>query len=275
MPVTVFSETRDAYDQMKRGERRSFSVSMKKASVKAEQKALKLNKRPPTAFALFVKENYHKVRDELKMINNEDVPHKMIMGRLSQLWKGTSEGAARGDRKEEDYSNEPAPQKSKSDVKQDADDSNLNSSQPRPDSGSVEVKKSTISSAGKGLFATKAFAKGEYVTSYKGDLLTKEQYDAMDPSNDYVLMVSKNKFIDAEKSTVQDARYCNMARSKDRPAVRNNVAFSYSTQRGAFIVALKAIKPGDELLVSYGRSYWPAKEKLKRHASLIATEETE
>lgn len=39
--------------------------------------------------------------------------------------------------------------------------------------GGVEVKPSTISGAGNGLFAKRRFRRGEYITLYEGELLTR------------------------------------------------------------------------------------------------------
>ena len=63
----------------------------------------------------------------------------------------------------------------------------------------VSVKTSTIKNAGQGLFANKAFNKGDIIIPYTGDNLTHAQYTQKYPNEnaEYVLKLSKDHYIDA------------------------------------------------------------------------------
>jgi hypothetical protein len=129
----------------------------------------------------------------------------------------------------------------------------------------LEVLDSTIPNAGKGLFATRPFRKGEIIEEYKGPIETKEEYDEA-PSL-YGLEISRGRVINPINSTDCFARYANDARSQRR----NNSQFYSERKYGrelavprfydgsggvAFLVATKAIAAGEEIFAKYGGDYW-------------------
>lgn len=119
----------------------------------------------------------------------------------------------------------------------------------------------------KGLFATQAFAAGEYIGSYGGEIKRAEEDGVVswnpyqltpDPDGDY--------YIDGE-SIGNELRYCNDPRGTDQEP---NAQFYQSDVRvGGFYVcdiyAIKDIRPGDEILISYGDGYWESLQSWYEH----------
>ena len=126
----------------------------------------------------------------------------------------------------------------------------------------LEIKKSKIPKAGKGLFAKVVFKRGEPILEYTGEQITwaqcKKRNEALDGVGAYYFYVSERKCIDALYCLDSMARYANDAAGFVRiPGIRNNSRFEIIKGK-PFIVASKTINPGDEIFVAYGKSYWDA-----------------
>jgi uncharacterized protein len=126
----------------------------------------------------------------------------------------------------------------------------------------VEVKKSKIPNAGKGLFAADVFKRGEPIIEYTGEQITwaqcQKRNEALDGVGAYYFYISERKCIDALYRLDSLARYANDAAGFIRiPGIRNNARFEIIKGK-PFIVASRTIMPGDEIYVSYGREYWAA-----------------
>ncbi|MDO9375956.1 MAG: SET domain-containing protein [Ferruginibacter sp.] len=120
----------------------------------------------------------------------------------------------------------------------------------------LEVKKSTIPGAGKGLFTKKPIAKGTYIIEYTGTITTWKDVDHDEGANVYIYYVNRKHVIDASKNTKSLARYANDARGLQRPkGFRNNSQY-VNDEDHIYIQALRDIPAGDEILVSYGKEYW-------------------
>lgn len=101
------------------------------------------------------------------------------------------------------------------------------------------------SSAGLGLFATRAYKKGERVIEYFGRTIsTAEEYSSR---SKYLFEVNKRTTIDgAARENI--ARYINHS---CRPNCEPEI------ERGhIFIDAIKHIRPGDEFTYDYGKEYF-------------------
>ncbi|MFA6519531.1 MAG: SET domain-containing protein-lysine N-methyltransferase [Candidatus Paceibacterota bacterium] len=100
------------------------------------------------------------------------------------------------------------------------------------------------SSAGLGLFATRAYKKGERVIEYVGRVIpTAEEYSS---KSKYLFEVNKRKTIDG-KPKMNIAGYINHS---CRPNCEPEI------ERGhIYIDATKAIKPGEEFTYDYGKEY--------------------
>jgi uncharacterized protein len=127
---------------------------------------------------------------------------------------------------------------------------------------SLEVKKSRIPGAGKGLFAKEVFKRGDRVIEYTGEIVTwaecQRRNEALDGVGMYYFYVSDKKCIDAQHVPESLARYANDASGLVRlPGFRNNARFEVIKSK-PYIIASRTIKPGDEIYVAYGKEYWDA-----------------
>lgn len=101
------------------------------------------------------------------------------------------------------------------------------------------------SSAGLGLFATRAFKRGDRIIEYTGRIISKdEEYTSR---SKYLFEVSSRKTIDGQARN-NLARYINHSCHPNcEPEIK----------RGrVFIEALRKIKPGEELTYDYGEEYF-------------------
>lgn len=130
----------------------------------------------------------------------------------------------------------------------------------------LEVRKSMIKGAGNGLFATRPYMDGEVICEYTGEVLSfLEAYKREDKT--YMMGgFGLNIHIDAKHHLRSMGRYINDPLN----SLKVNVKFIKSKElKKAFVIALRRIevcdfislsspnsKPGEELYVSYGESYW-------------------
>ena len=118
------------------------------------------------------------------------------------------------------------------------------------------VKRSTLKGAGKGLFTTRDIPRGKKIVEYKGKVTTWKEVDSRDGMNGYIYYVNRNHVIDAADSKDALARYANDAKGLVRTdGVRNNCTYNIEGKR-VYIVSMKNIPAGSEILVGYGKEYW-------------------
>ncbi len=102
------------------------------------------------------------------------------------------------------------------------------------------------SSAGLGLFATAPFRKGEYIVEYTGKRLTNKEVEKI-TENRYLLEINNRYTIDG--STRDNlARYANHS---CKPT-----AYAETIRGRAFLIARRAISPGEEITWNYGKEYF-------------------
>jgi hypothetical protein len=103
-----------------------------------------------------------------------------------------------------------------------------------------------------GLYAGRAFAKGEIVCKYVGDRYrTAEAIRLKDKS--YLMRLGEQSYVNAEPHREVYARYMNDCINP----TGWNVEFVKLPDNGcALVVALRAITVHEELFVSYGKRYW-------------------
>lgn len=122
----------------------------------------------------------------------------------------------------------------------------------------LEVKKSTIPGAGKGLFTKRDIKKGERIVEYLGEVITEAELDKRAEKDiyGYAFYINKKRCIDAYYTPEAIARYANDAKGLTRiKGVNNNACYDIWKNRG-WIKAEKNIKAGSEIFVSYGADYW-------------------
>lgn len=120
---------------------------------------------------------------------------------------------------------------------------------------------------GMGLFAGKAYRRGDRIIEYTGEVLNEQEFEARYGKEDlgkYVLRATRRCFIDArDPSKSGPARYVNDCRrcdKKDGSCPGNNLrAQVQPVSKKAFLYATKAIAAGDELFWNYGNEYWKKK----------------
>lgn len=100
------------------------------------------------------------------------------------------------------------------------------------------------SSAGLGLFATRAYKKGERIIEYFGRVISKEE--EYTSRSKYLFEIHSRKTIDGT-TRENIARYINHS---CKPNCEPNI------ERGRiYIDTIKAIKPGEEFTYDYGEEY--------------------
>ena len=122
----------------------------------------------------------------------------------------------------------------------------------------LEIRKSTIPNAGKGLFAYRKFVRGQRVTKYSGTTSTTR------PNNqiEYILQINKNLFLDAKSLENYPGRYINDPHGTNK---RVNVKFTAGSRayvdrltgvKYVSIISARNINPGSELrvLITYGKN---------------------
>ena len=120
------------------------------------------------------------------------------------------------------------------------------------------VKKSKLPNAGKGLFTTKAIAKGEKVIEYKGEIIEWKEYSKRVEQNKdgYLFYISKKRCIDAFPTPQYKARYANDANGLSKVSgLKNNAQYEVEDEK-CFIVTTRDIKAGEEIFVDYSKDYW-------------------
>jgi len=121
----------------------------------------------------------------------------------------------------------------------------------------VEVRPSTLrpkKMAGRGLFATREFKRGERIALYGGEKLTPAEVDARygeDGLAAYSLTIHPKRLV-LDAITVRG--YGSMA-NDGRSAHPCNARFSRSGENGE-VRATRRIRAGEEIFASYGREYW-------------------
>lgn len=119
----------------------------------------------------------------------------------------------------------------------------------------LEVKSSTLPGAGKGLFTKNLILKGSRIVEYKGEVKTWDEA-RLDATNAYIYFIKPNYVIDARDYPKSLGRYANDAEGLTRTKNKTNNTQFVADGLRVFLVALRNIQPGEELLVGYGRKYW-------------------
>ena len=122
----------------------------------------------------------------------------------------------------------------------------------------IEISKSSIPGAGKGVFATKYIPEGSVMGYYKGRLYTQEEYDKL-TNKDYIFELKfanqPHFFIDASNRKYSNwTRYVNGAKKKSQKNLINTDTFQQCFN--IYFEAKKDIQPGEELIITYGSHYW-------------------
>ncbi len=131
----------------------------------------------------------------------------------------------------------------------------------------LRVKTSSIPGAGRGVFATRHIRPGEVIGQYTGDLLRGDYSSRSDPNTGgvYYLQLNNHLCVDAARTDTHVSRFINDPRGTGQ---RPNCKFAHDGRTSIVRVrATRHIQPGQELLLSYGRTYWDAYNHLLQWTS--------
>lgn len=118
----------------------------------------------------------------------------------------------------------------------------------------VCLKESSIENAGLGLFARRNLREGEMFV-YWGKILNRAEGKKIDKSlSDYVYQTEDGIYIDAKKSHNCPARWLNDGGISGH--VDNCEFLEGVHPKFPVIVTTRDVLRGEELFVSYGKSYW-------------------
>jgi hypothetical protein len=119
----------------------------------------------------------------------------------------------------------------------------------------IDVRPSTLSGAGMGLFAYKTFPKGRQVASYSGKII--DASEAKD--SEYAVSWGRGKVVDAKSTQNSVGRYANTCRGADKRRKKcrgNNVKLARDFARKRIsLKATKKIQKGDEIFNTYGSGF--------------------
>jgi hypothetical protein len=113
----------------------------------------------------------------------------------------------------------------------------------------AQTKKSQVKRcrAGLGLFATKGFLKGDFVTEYTGERISTKEANRR--GGKYLFELTDNWTIDG-KGRENNSRYINHS------CAPNCHPELYENETKIFIYAKKNIAPNEELTYDYGKDYF-------------------
>lgn len=139
---------------------------------------------------------------------------------------------------------------------------------------SVKLGNSLVKGAGNGLFAGRAFAKGEMITEYPGKIISLEDYDE---ESDYALMIDGMVIVGPEEyedptaagQFINDVACiteltCNEILRYITTVTLCNTYLVHIEGTGLdkwLVIAIKDIEEGEELYHHYGVGYWTSKIK--------------
>ena len=135
----------------------------------------------------------------------------------------------------------------------------------------IVIRRSTIDGAGNGLFADTLFSKGAIVTEYQGVEIARDDIHHVDKAWKHFGFKSRNHVIPYAKGKgilgpiiigLSDRRDANLRHlgggsflNDPRDRTHINCVYKDGANR-VFIKSTREILQGEELFVSYGRTYW-------------------
>ena len=130
----------------------------------------------------------------------------------------------------------------------------------------VDVKKSTIPEAGNGLFASKIFKAGEWITNYSGPRINRPEAEKLKALNQHSHLRSIQfgfQIIDGIKNSglaleqhKGGGSFANDSRDGLQNAIFVTVYDETKEKYKILLQALRDIAPEEEIFASYGESWW-------------------
>jgi hypothetical protein len=126
----------------------------------------------------------------------------------------------------------------------------------------LRVAPSGIPNSGRGLFTTRFFRRGDLVTEYVGTRISRERALQLKALNlhSHIRSISFHELIDGERDPQELQGVGAMANDpRDVTKVNTKYHLVWDEANARFLVYLRALRDilmGEEVLVSYGKSYW-------------------
>jgi uncharacterized protein len=116
---------------------------------------------------------------------------------------------------------------------------------------------SQIPGAGQGLYTAIPIWKHEIISIFKGKSLSEKEADqrAKAGLNQYFICMPDGSIMDSMNSRCF-ARYANDAEGRIKTGSGLNSVITLDDENHVCLVAIRDIRPGEEIFCSYGKRYW-------------------
>ena len=119
------------------------------------------------------------------------------------------------------------------------------------------IKKSQLPNAGNGLYTSITIFKDEIISVFKGKILTdiEARKRAQDNTDGYFINMLDGSIMDSNHVFCY-AKYANDSQGLQKTPLPYNAEISLNDDEQVCLLAIKKIKPGEEIFCSYGKKYW-------------------
>lgn len=125
------------------------------------------------------------------------------------------------------------------------------------------VQNSQLPNAGNGLFSSIDIFKDEVISLFKGETLTDKEAAQRAKNNEdgYFINMLDGTILDS-KNVSCFAKYANDSQGLKKSPFPYNAEIGLNDDEEVCLIAIKKIKPGEEIFCSYGKKYW---QKFKKN----------
>lgn len=129
-----------------------------------------------------------------------------------------------------------------------------------------ELKQSHIPNAGDGVYATRAYQKGELLSEFAGELLNENEYNNLDEKNEYIIQIEDDgNIINSENvPKVEGVAIAQWINDPRNAKLYNVYAVASPDSRHIYLYAKRNIKQGEELFFNYSAGYWKQWQKIHK-----------
>ncbi len=126
-----------------------------------------------------------------------------------------------------------------------------------PEEDYLYIKTSQIINSGKGLFSVIPIYKEEIIAVFKGNVLSQSQAQTIinKGEDQYFINLLNGKRLDSNPVECF-AKYANDATGFSSSTFKNNAKIALDENKNVCLIALRNIKPNEEIFCSYGKKYW-------------------
>lgn len=119
------------------------------------------------------------------------------------------------------------------------------------------IETSQLPNAGKGLYTSIDIFKGEVISLFKGKRLSDNEAASIAKQNQdgYFINMLDGSILDSQHVHCY-AKYANDSQGLGKTKFPYNAEITLDDDEQVCLVALKKIKPGEEIFCSYGKKYW-------------------